>query len=40
MDIMTIVGFTLGAAVMTCGIATSGIASQLLNMHGIVIVIG
>ncbi|MBI4803150.1 MAG: MotA/TolQ/ExbB proton channel family protein [Elusimicrobia bacterium] len=40
MDIMTIVGFTLGAVIMTWGIGTSGIAAKLLNLHGIVIVVG
>ena len=40
MDIMTIIGFVLGALVMAWGIFTSGIAGQLMNLHGIVIVMG
>jgi len=40
MDMMTIVGFLLGAAVVGWGIFTSGIAEKLMDMHGIVIVIG
>jgi len=37
---MTVIGFTLGAFVMIWGIGTSGIADKLLNLHGIVIVLG
>lgn len=40
MDIMTLVGFALAAAVMTWGIATSGVGDLFLNAHGIVLVIG
>lgn len=40
MDMMTIVGFLLGAAVVSWGVFTSGIADKLLDMHGIVIVLG
>lgn len=40
MDIMTIVGFALGAAVVAWGVFSSGIADKLLDVHGIVIVIG
>ena len=40
MDIMTIVGFILGAAVMVWGAFSSGVADKILNSHGIVIVLG
>ncbi|MCM2267481.1 MAG: MotA/TolQ/ExbB proton channel family protein [Elusimicrobiales bacterium] len=40
MDIMTIGGFLLGAAVVFWGIFTSGIADKLMDLHGIVIVLG
>ncbi|MDA8243672.1 MAG: hypothetical protein M0025_06080, partial [Elusimicrobia bacterium] len=40
MDIMTIVGFILGAAVVAWGIFSSGIADKLADPHGIIIVLG
>ena len=40
MDIMTIVGFILGAAVMVWGAFSSGVADKILNSHGIIIVLG
>lgn len=40
MDIMTIVGFIAGAAVVLFGVVASGIGKLFLNWHGIVIVIG
>ncbi|OGR68611.1 MAG: hypothetical protein A2081_03445 [Elusimicrobia bacterium GWC2_61_19] len=40
MDIMTIVGFVLGAAVVGWGILSSGIADKLADPHGIIIVLG
>ena len=40
MDIMTIVGFILGAAVMIWGAFSSGVADKILNSHGVIIVLG
>ncbi len=40
MDLMTIVGFVLGAAVVAWGVLSSGIGDKLLDPHGIVIVLG
>lgn len=40
MDIMTLIGFSLAAAVMAWGIITSGVGALFLNAHGIVLVIG
>ncbi|HBA61514.1 MAG TPA: hypothetical protein DCZ92_12005 [Elusimicrobia bacterium] len=40
MDVMTIIGFLLGGVVMTWGVYASGISDKLLNMHGIVLVVG
>ena len=40
MDIMTIFGFALGAAVVGWGIFSSGIADKLSDPHGIIIVLG
>jgi chemotaxis protein MotA len=37
---MTIVGFLLGGAVMGWGIFSSGIADKLMDLHGIIIVLG
>jgi len=40
MDMMTIIGFVLGAAVVGWGAFSAGVADKLLNAHGLVIVIG
>ncbi|MDD2804343.1 MAG: MotA/TolQ/ExbB proton channel family protein [Elusimicrobiales bacterium] len=40
MDIMTLIGFLLGAAVVAWGAVSSGVGDKLLNTHGIVIVLG
>lgn len=40
MDLMTIVGFGLGAAVIGWGVLSSGIGDKLLDAHGVVIVLG
>jgi len=40
MDMMTIVGFLLGGAVVGWGIFSSGIADKLADPHGIIIVLG
>lgn len=40
MDMMTIVGFLLGAAVVTWGAFSSGVADKIMNSHGVVIVLG
>ncbi|MHB0996853.1 MAG: motility protein A [Elusimicrobiales bacterium] len=40
MDIMTIVGFAMGIAVVGWGAYSSGVASTIFNMHGLVIVVG
>ncbi|PKM97859.1 MAG: hypothetical protein CVU79_06055 [Elusimicrobia bacterium HGW-Elusimicrobia-3] len=40
MDMMTIVGFMLGGAVMVWGTYSSGVAGNIFNSHGIVIVLG
>lgn len=40
MDMMTLVGFLIGAAVVVWGVFSSGIADKLLNAHGIIIVMG
>lgn len=40
MDMMTIIGFLLGAAVVGWGILSSGIADKLADPHGIIIVVG
>jgi len=40
MDMMTIVGFLMGAAVVGWGIFSSGIADKLMDPHGIIIVLG
>jgi len=40
MDMMTIVGFVLGGAVVAWGAYSSGVAGNIFNSHGIVIVLG
>ncbi len=40
MDMMTIVGFLLGAGVVAWGAFSAGVADKLLNAHGLVIVLG
>ena len=40
MDLMTIIGFVLGAAVVTWGAFSSGVADKVMNSHGIIIVLG
>lgn len=40
MDMMTIVGFVLGAAVVVWGAFSTGVASNVMNAHGIIIVLG
>lgn len=40
MDIMTLVGFLIGGAVVSWGIFSSGIGDKLLDIHGIIIVLG
>ena len=40
MDIMTIVGFVLGAVVVAWGVLSSGIGDKLMDPHGIIIVMG
>lgn len=40
MDMMTIVGFLLGAAVVAWGAFSAGVADKLLNAHGLIIVLG
>ena len=40
MDMMTVVGFLLGGAVVGWGILSSGIADKLADPHGIIIVLG
>ncbi len=40
MDMMTIVGFLLGAAVVIWGAFSSGVADKILNLHGLIIVFG
>ena len=40
MDIMTIIGFLMGAVVVVWGVLSSDIGDKLLNVHGIVIVVG
>ena len=40
MDLMTIIGFVMGAAVVTWGAFSTGVADNIMNSHGIVIVLG
>ena len=40
MDMMTVVGFLLGAAVVIWGAFSSGVADKILNSHGVIIVLG
>lgn len=40
MDMMTIAGFLLGAGVVAWGAFSAGVADKLLNVHGLVIVLG
>lgn len=40
MDMMTIVGFILGGAVIGWGTLSSGVGGNIVNAHGIVIVLG
>ncbi|MDA8243114.1 MAG: MotA/TolQ/ExbB proton channel family protein [Elusimicrobia bacterium] len=40
MDIMTLIGFILGGAVVAWGVFSSGIGDKLMDTHGIVIVLG
>ena len=40
MDLMTIIGFVMGAAVVAWGVLSSGIGDKLLDPHGIIIVMG
>ncbi len=40
MDMMTIIGFILSAGVIAWGTFSSGVADKLLNLHGIIIVVG
>ena len=40
MDIMTLIGVALGAAVVLWGAFSSGVADKLVNAHGLVIVLG
>ncbi|OGR78646.1 MAG: hypothetical protein A2X32_05195 [Elusimicrobia bacterium GWC2_64_44] len=40
MDIMTLIGFLLGAAVVAWGAVSSGVGDKLFNAHGMIIVLG
>ncbi len=40
MDIMTIIGFLLGIAVVAWGTFSAGVADKIINAHGIIIVLG
>lgn len=40
MDMMTIVGFLLGAAVVVWGAFSSDVADKVMNSHGVIIVLG
>src|SRR3990167_7459352 len=40
MDLMTIIGFVAGAAVVVWGAYSSGVGSNIVNAHGVVIVLG